>query len=338
MTGLPILVNLARPRGQADAVEVARATLASGLSGIGLADSPRLFPDPLVETARVLATVPDVIAGPCVLSLPLLHVARAASALGALADAFPGRVTAVVGRGESSLANEGLRPPGLAEYAEMLTTLRDLVAPDASALRLLGAASGPRTIGLTAQVLGGVLLDVGTEPAAVAAAVRHARAAAPQAGVWAFVRLAIADTPADALAAAAPLLGSCAARMARSPQWYGVDEATQQQLAELAAAHDYRRHGTDSASPAGVSAEPGLAQAAERVRERFLFAGPVEQVARRFRDLAATGVDGLVLAGGLPGVITRLPELGAAARDVVRYPAVVGGVGPRFTHDQKRCP
>ena len=133
MTGIPIMVNVARPRGEIDTVRIARAARAAGLSGIGFADSPRLFPDPLVETARVLASDPEVIAGPCVLSLPLMHVARAASALSTLAADFPSRVAAVVGRGESSLANEGIRPPRLTEYARTLAALRERLAEGGAA-------------------------------------------------------------------------------------------------------------------------------------------------------------------------------------------------------------
>ena len=86
MTRIPVLVNLARPRSEVDPVLVAREALSAGLSGIGLADSPRLFPDPLVESARVLASNTAVMAGPCVLSLPLMHPARAAGSLATLSS------------------------------------------------------------------------------------------------------------------------------------------------------------------------------------------------------------------------------------------------------------
>ena len=318
MTDIPVLVNLARPRGEVDTLAVARAARAAGLSGIGLADSPRLFPDPLVETARVLASDPQVMAGPCVLSLPLLHVARAASALGTLAANFPGRVAAVVGRGESSLANEGIRPPRLREYAVMRSSLRGQLHGSSIPAHLLGAASGPRTISVTARELGGVLLDVGTDARAVAAAAAHARAADPGVTVWAFVRVAIAHDPAEVHDATTPLLGSCAARMSAAPEWYSLSRAVAPSVAELAAAHDYRQHGTRGAfgdpDVPNDSTRTRLARAAELVRERFILAATTEIIAERFRAIAATGIGGMVLAGGLPGVVTRLPELGVAAR------------------------
>lgn len=320
---LPVLVNVTRPIGDVDPVRLAGEAMAAGLSGLGFADSPRIFPDPVVETARVLASDDEVLAGPCVLSLPLLHVSKAASALMTLGGHFPGRVVAVVGRGESSLANEGLRPPRLNEYAAALAALRARLEGHLATMRLLGAASGPLTIAMTARELGGVLVDVGTASGAVEAAVRHARAAEPEAAVWAFLRVSVADSPAEASLAGASLLGSCASRMAAAPDWYGVSPALAPALSDLAAAHDYRRHGTVGAQRRqdGHSADSArLAEAADAVRDRFILAGSVAAVASRFRDLAATGIAGVVLAGGLPGVVDRLADLGAASAHLTSAP------------------
>lgn len=321
---LPVLVNVARPAGEVDAVRLAGQALAAGLSGLGFADSPRLFPDPVVETVRVLASDDRALAGPCVLSLPLLHVSKAASALTTLGAQFPGRLVAVVGRGESSLANEGLRPPRLDEYAATLAALRARVEGHLATMQLLGAASGPRTIAMTARELGGVMVDVGTAAGAVEGAVRHARRASPGAAVWAFLRVSVADSPAEVSRAGASLLGSCASRMAAAPDWYGVTPALAPALSALAAAHDYRRHGTVGAQRA-TGAEPAdsarLEEAADAVRDRFILAGSVEALTSRFRDLAPTGIAGVVLAGGLPGVVDRLADLGAASAHLTPHQA-----------------
>ncbi|OLT08857.1 hypothetical protein BJF90_12075 [Pseudonocardia sp. CNS-004] len=138
----PVLLNIARPAGEVDAVALAARALAAGLDGVGLADSPRLFPDPLVETARVLAGTDARLAGPCVLGLGLRHPATVASAVRTLATHHPGRVLAVVGRGESSVRNEGLPVPSLRDHRAAMRAVREL----AGAATLLGAASGLRTI------------------------------------------------------------------------------------------------------------------------------------------------------------------------------------------------
>lgn len=315
MSGIPVLVNLARPQGEVDALSIARDAHAAGLSGVGFADSPRIFPDPLIETARVLTAAPDLMAGPCVLSLPLLHPARAASSLSTLAGHFPGRLVAVVGRGESSMANEGLRTPSLKEYAVMLGSLKRRLEGVEAPMHLMGAASGPRTITETARELGGVLVDVGGDASAVAAATAHARAAQSQATVWAFVRVTIAMDSREAGEESASLLGSCARRMVAAPDWYGISGDLAAAVAELAAAHDYRRHGrADALRVSEGDFAPRLALAAAHVRSRFIVAGTSKVVSGRLHELASTGIGGVILAGGMPGVLTHLPELGAAAR------------------------
>ncbi|MCW3842138.1 LLM class flavin-dependent oxidoreductase [Micromonospora yasonensis] len=303
-----ILLNVARPAGQADPVELAGTALAAGLDGVALADSPRLFPDCLVETERVLSATPARLAGPCVLSLGLRHPAAVAGAVRTLDAHHPGRVLAVVGRGESSVRNEGLAPPSLRAYEASLATLRELVP--ASAL-LLGAASGPRTIAATAARLGGVLVDAGADPAIVGKAVALARSARADVTVWMFVRAVVTDDEAGADAAAAPVLGSCAARLVRAPDWFDVPAALRPRVAAVAEAHDYRRHGTADARVGGdVPAE------ADRfVRERFVVTGDPCAVAERFAAFGALGVHGVVLAGALGGVLDRLDDLGRAVRD-----------------------
>ncbi|MBQ0906057.1 LLM class flavin-dependent oxidoreductase [Micromonospora sp. U21] len=308
-----IVLNVARPAGEADPVELAGAALAAGLDGVALADSPRLFPDCLVETERVLSATPARLAGPCVLSLGLRHPATVAGAVRTLEAHHPGRVLTVVGRGESSVRNEGLAPPSLRAYEAALDVLRELVP--ASAL-LLGAASGPRTIAATAARLGGVLIDAGADPTIVGKAVALARSARADVPVWMFVRAVVTDdeNDADADAAAAPVLGSCAARLVRAPDWFDVPAALRSGVTAVAEAHDYRRHGTADARVAGdVPAE------ADRfVRERFVVTGDRRAVAERFAAFGAAGVDGVVLAGAVGGVLDRLDELGRAVRDGLR--------------------
>ncbi|MEU1841370.1 LLM class flavin-dependent oxidoreductase [Micromonospora chersina] len=303
-----IVLNVARPAGQADPVELAGDALAAGLDGVALADSPRLFPDCLVETERVLSATPARLVGPCVLSLGLRHPAAVAGALRTLDAHHPGRVLAVVGRGESSVRNEGLAPPTLRAYEASLGTLREMVP---ALVLLLGAASGPRTIAATAARLGGVLIDAGADPAIVGKAVALARSTRADVKVWMFVRAVVTDDEAGADAAAAPVLGSCAARLVQAPDWFDVPATLRPGVAAVAAAHDYRRHGTADARAGGdVPAE------ADRfVREHFVVTGDGRAVAERFAAFSAAGVDGVVLAGALGGVLDRLDDLGRAVRD-----------------------
>ena len=310
-----VLLNLARPRGVQDPLEAATAALAAGVDGVGFADSPRMFPDPFLTAAQVLGATEARIAGPCVIGLGLHHPAVVAQALATMAEHHPGRTMLAVARGESSLANEGLAVPSLAAYRSSLERLRerlDELDPQipAGLGPVLGAASGPRTIALSADALGGVLLDVGAEPAIIARAAAAARTAAPDARCWLFLRAVATDTEEEAAAAAAPILGSCAARLLRSPQWYDVPASHVPRIGAVAEAHDYRRHGT--ADAAGVRAVDPEIDAL--IRDRFLLTGSPEEITRRLRPLARLGIDGVVLAGATAGIEQRLAPTVAAVR------------------------
>jgi hypothetical protein len=235
-----------------------------------------------------------------------------AGALRSLGERHPGRAFAVVGRGESSVHNEGLPVPSLAVHADRLRTLRERLRDDDGSDRLpgrlLGAASGPRTITATAHALGGVLLDVGTDVGTVRRAVAMARADEPGTPVWLFVRALVVDDPRDAASAAAPLLGSCASRLAAAPAWFGLDEEQRSHAPRVADRHDYLQHGV---AHAGTDVDD---DASRLVRDRFLLVASNDDVARRIAALARLGIGGVVVAGGLPAVVPGLPALAAALR------------------------
>jgi alkanesulfonate monooxygenase SsuD/methylene tetrahydromethanopterin reductase-like flavin-dependent oxidoreductase (luciferase family) len=307
---LPVLMNVARPREEADPVAIAERALAAGLDGIGIADSPRLFPDALIETERVLSSTDSSLAGPCVLSMGLRHPVTVGNAIATLEAHHPGRVLAVVGRGESSVRNEGMSPPTLRDYEQSLDRLHQHLTEQATPTQLIGAASGPQTISMTARTLHGVMIDVGADLGILHKAVDVARKASPAASIWVFVRVTLTDTDAAAAAAALPLLGSCATRLLAAPEWYGVPAEELAAIADVAAAHDYRRHGTAAARLGGSVSQESDAL----VRERFIVTGGRRQCEDYMRGLAEIGVDGLMLAGGLEGVLDRLEELTSAIR------------------------
>lgn len=310
-----VVLNLARPRGVHDPIRTAAMAVEAGVDGVGFADSPRLFPDPFLSAARVLAETGAALSGPCVAGLGLHHPATVAQSLATLAEQYPGRTMLAVARGESSLHNEELPVPSLAAYRSSLGRLRerlDELEPqiDGGLGPVLGAASGPRTIAASADALGGVLLDVGAEPAIIARAVSAARTASPDARCWLFVRAVVTDTEEEATAAAAPILGSCAARLLRSPHWYDVAPAQVSRIGAVAAAHDYRRHGT--ADAAGEREHDPEIDAL--IRDRFLLTGGTSEVAARLRPLAGLGIEGIVLAGATAGIEERLAPTVVAVR------------------------
>lgn len=319
-----LLVNIARPDAAGDPLDLARAAEAAGLDGVGFADSPRLFPDTFLSAQRVLANTGLPLAGPCVLGLGLHHPSVVARSLRTLDRHHPGRAVLVVGRGESSVHNEGLPVPSMAEYESKLGTLRERWDDDPGDVVVLGAASGPRTIAATAGRLGGVLIDVGADPAVIDRALRTARESSPSVRCWLFLRAVVTDGPAAATAAAAPLLGSCAARLVRSPRWFGVAPADLERIAAVAAAHDYRRHGSADARPPGSADQ----RAEAMITERFLLTGTGNRIAEQLASLAGAGLDGVVLAGAVAGIDTQLAATAAAVRRGLT-PAGAEPEGPR---------
>lgn len=313
--GPRVLLNLARPRGVQDPVSTAALAVEAGVDGIGFADSPRMFPDPFLAAARVLTETDAAVSGPCVVGLGLHHPSVVAQALATLAEQHPGRTMLAVARGESSLHNEGLAVPSLAAYRSSLMRLRERLDELAPQLPggvgpVLGAASGPRTIAVSAEALGGVLLDVGAEPAIIARAVAAARSAARAPRCWLFLRAVVTATDEEAVRAAEPILGSCATRLLRSPQWYDVAADQVARIGAVAAAHDYRRHGT-----AEAAGERGPDPAIDAlIRDRFLLTGSAADLTRRLRPLAGLGIDGVVLAGATAGIEERLAPTAAAVR------------------------
>lgn len=305
-----LLINVARPWREQDPLDSARTAHAAGFHGVGFADSPRLFPDSALETERVLSTTDVRMAGPCVLGLGLHHPAVVAQSVCTLARHHPGRVLTVVGRGESSVRNEGMDVPSLAKYETSLDLfgglLRDL---DPAAGTVLGAASGPRTITGTAGRLPGILIDAGADAGVVGAAVSLARDANPDVKCWLFLRVVTTSTPAQVEAAADPVLGSCAARLARAPEWFAVPSHAQAAVARLADAHDYLRHGTAGARGSHIDRETEIL-----VRDRFLVTGTAEEVTARLRPFAGLGLKGVILAGAVAGLAGRLPEVATALR------------------------
>lgn len=307
-----LLLNIAAPLGGADAVATARRALDGGLDGVGLVDSPRLFVDGFVEAQRILDATPAGLAGPCVASLGLRHPATVAGALRTMEQHHPGRAFTVVGRGESSVRNEGLPLPPLDRYTEALAALRAaLTADDGAAIapgRLLGAASGPRTVAATAAALGGVLVDVGVAAEVVARAVRLAREQDPDTAVWLFLRATVTSSDEEAATATDPLLGSCAMRIVAAPEWYGIGGPELAAVRAVADSHDYSGHGS-------AGARHGVRTDADAlVRDRFVLTGDPDRIAARVRPLAGLGVSGVVLAGALAGTLERLPDLVAALR------------------------
>lgn len=124
-----------------------------------------------------------------------------------------------------------------------------------------------------------------------------------------FLRAVVTRTAAEADAASLPVLGSCASRLVRAPAWFDVPAEQRPMIERVAAAHDYRRHGTAEARPDVA----GCHEADALVRERFVVTGDERRISRHLTAVSGLGIDGVVLAGALTGVVERLDALALAS-------------------------
>ncbi len=103
--------------------------------------------------------------------------------------------------------------------------------------------------------------------------------------------------------------------MVAAPAWFGLDEERLSLARQVAVRHDYLQHGVAHATT-DVDDE-----AARLVRDRFLLVASGDEVTGRIASLARLGIDGVVVAGGLPAVVPGLPALAAALRAGVAHAA-----------------
>jgi 5,10-methylenetetrahydromethanopterin reductase len=156
-------------------------------------------------------------------------------------------------------------------------------------------ASGPHVIALAARHAEGVDFTVGSEPARLRWATETARAAAPghEISLGAFLNVAV--HPDRALAR--DLVRGSAAIFARfategaPPE--GLSDVTRAGIERLAADYDERRHGQAAAAHAR--------QLEDEFIDRFALVGPAEEVVERLAELAALGIQRIVVVPRLPG-------------------------------------
>ncbi len=305
---------------------LARRAEDSGFDGLLLADSQNLVGDPFVELGVAAGVTHRIGLGTGIVNLVTRHPAVVAAAIASLQVESGGRAVLGVGRGDSSLAQIGLAAPPVARLRDLVIQVRgylrgEVVEAGGTASRIgwiaeTGlpavpvevAATGPRTIALAATLADRVMFTVGAEPARVAWAIgvaRQARAAAglDPAGLSLGVYVNVACDP-DVTAACALIRGSAAIFAHFSslpgPQAAGAGTADSgtsgfsareaATVREVGLAYDESRHGLSHAAHTAVLDDSFLT--------RFAVAGPPEECLARLRQLAALGLDRIVVVPG----------------------------------------
>ena len=295
---------------------LARETEEAGFAGLLLADSQNLVGDPFVELAVAARVTSRIGLGTGIVNLVTRHPAVVAAAIASVQVESGGRAVLGVGRGDSSLAQIGLAAPAAARLRELVTQVRgylhgEEVTAGGTASRIgwiadTGlppvpvelAATGPRAIGVAATLADRVMVTVGAEPSRVAWAAGVARQARAAAGldpaglrIGAFVNVACDP---DVAAACALVRGSAAifahfcSMPGSSATGFSPQEAAT--IRAVGTAYDEARHGLSDAAHTAMLDEPFIT--------KFAVAGSPEQCLARLRQLAALGLDRIVVVPG----------------------------------------
>ena len=162
-------------------VEQVQQAEAIGLESVWVIDSQLICRDVFVTLAACLANTSRIKIGTGVTQPRTRHVSTTASALATLDEMFPGRVTAGVGTGFSSLRTLGMPAARLAELEQFVSDLRTLFRKenvefengvsatlewlqDTCQTQVLVAASGPKATRVAAAIGDGAILLQGVAP------------------------------------------------------------------------------------------------------------------------------------------------------------------------------
>ncbi len=280
--------------------QVARVAEAAGFFGLLLTDSQCLLGDPFVELGAAADATSTLHLGTCATNVVTRHPTVLAALAATLQQRSGGRMHLGVGRGDSAVTKVGLHPLSVAAYGEALTSVRQLLRgaptgidgvevaltwldPDVPPTPVLGVASGPRTMAAAAGHADGLVVQVGSDAAAVTRCVERVRSAGPGDAftIAAYVVVGLeAGDDAPPIDGVTPLL----ARMATATL---ADDGTPQATAAAAAGRDYTvaRHGLPATSDADVIAD-------------YALRGDAEHCADQLRKVAASGCDELVVILG----------------------------------------
>jgi 5,10-methylenetetrahydromethanopterin reductase len=280
--------------------EWARQAEQWGFTGLLLADSQNLTADIWVELALAGAATSRLRLGPGVTNPLTRHLAVTASAAATLQEETAGRATLGFAQGDSALSQVGLKRLSVSEFEHALGIIQGFLRGDevqldgtTSVIRWLAqselpkvpvhvAATGPRTIRAASRHAEGIDLTVGAEVDLVRSSVSAAREAGPSGlAMGAYVNVAV-DPDRNR---ARDLVRGSAATFAR---FSASSDQTDAEAAERLT-RGYRREQHGKAAAAFAQ------QLNEQFIDRFAACGPPDVVRARLAELAACGLDRIIV-------------------------------------------
>lgn len=331
-------IGLLMPPGPRRAGVLANMIEDLGFDALLFPDSQNLAPEVWSQLALAANATSRIHLGPGVSNSVTRDAAVTASAALTLQVESGGRAVLGIGRGDSSVQRIGKREDKLADFERYLTEVQSYLRGEAvlrdgfeSRLEWLEyvqdvvkppvvvAATGPRVIETAARRADGVCLGVGADPDHLGAMLAHAREAAAAAGrpagavrYGAFVNCIVHDD----LSAARDAARGAAATFARFSAFRG--SPLDRLPAPLAAAARYLRQNYDmkNHTRTGVAHTAGIS---DEFVDWYAVVGPVATALKRFRALAALGLDFCWIIPGSTGMSREVgaASLTALAREVV---------------------
>ena len=288
-----------------------------GFDGLLLADSQNLVGDPFVALGVLATATTRLGLGTGIVNPLTRHPAVVASAIASLQLETRGRAVLGLGRGDSSLAQIGLKSPSTTQLERFVYQVRgylrgDTIDLDGTPSRLTWldsatftpppielAATGPRTIALAATASDRVMLTLGADPDRLAAAIAIGRQARQAAGldpnalnVGAYINIACSPDPAQARdlvrGSAAIFAHFATMTTARSPAKSSDPELGV--LSKLGATYNEAQHGLSAARHAAILDDTFL--------DHFAVVGTAQQCQTRLAQLVELGLDRIVLVPG----------------------------------------
>jgi 5,10-methylenetetrahydromethanopterin reductase len=306
---------------------IAERAEAQGWDGLLMVDSQNLVGDCFIGLAMAARATSTLKLGTGVTNPWTRHPAVTASAIATVQAESDGRAVLGIGRGDSALAHLGLAPAPLGTFRRFLEHLQGYLrgedvqldasstidrlglagAPATSRLHWLRptlpkvpvdvAASGPKVIALGATIGDRVTFAVGARPERVAWALDTARAARERAGLdpaalsaGAYVNCVVHDDPAVARKLGEGGLASFARFSVMDGTISGpVSGEERDVLSRVHAAYDMNVH-----TQAGT---PQAAALTEHFADGFGVFGSADHCLSKLREIAALGIDRLVIIG-----------------------------------------
>ncbi len=277
-----------------------------GFDGLWLNDAQCRWRDVYVSLAAIGASTSRILLGPSVTNPLTRHLTVTASAMYSLHELTGGRARMGIGIGDAAVKDVGKRPVRISDLAQATEAIRELwagneVQLEESRSRLWYAAAAPRSIPVyfaasspklirsAGQFADGVLLNIGSAPSYIQAALAKVEQGALAGGralrdvkVAARIATCVSDEP-DARRYVRSRVGI--ALLNRMPA--DLDENELRAVEKIRGAHDPREH---------LQLKAGYAQhVTDSLVDKFALAGRPEECLERVRALVKTGVDELNL-------------------------------------------